>query len=77
MTFEDPVVTFQHRANLFMCFSLSTLVPVVGWNESALVAFLYCGRLRCVFTLTLTWLVISAAHFFGYKPSGPWRKRMR
>lgn len=71
-----PEVWFQHYLcpwwNLCACFIFPTAVAVLGWNESWWNAFLTAGCLRYAFTLNITWLVNSAAHFFGERPYDGW-----
>ncbi|KAF0717217.1 Aste57867_2432 [Aphanomyces stellatus] len=72
---EDPFVMFQKRLNpwinLFVCFVLPMLVAIFFWNESWVVGLLLPGFFRYVFVLHATWLVNSAAHFYGSKPYDP------
>ncbi|CAK4699890.1 hypothetical protein LEN26_016912 [Aphanomyces euteiches] len=72
---EDWVVMLQQRfnpwINLFMCFVFPMVVAMYGWNESWNIALLVPGFFRYVFVLHATWLVNSAAHFYGYKPYDP------
>jgi len=67
----DPVVMFQHRhylaCYLAAAFLLPTLVPWLGWGESLSNAY-FMAVFRYVAVLHFTWLVNSAAHFFGNKP---------
>ncbi|XP_065581656.1 delta(9)-fatty-acid desaturase fat-7-like isoform X1 [Artemia franciscana] len=69
---DDPVVAFQRRfyrpLAILFCFVLPGVLPVVLWNESILVSYFFPTFSRYVFTLHMTWLVNSAAHFFGDKP---------
>ncbi|XP_034944313.1 acyl-CoA Delta(11) desaturase [Chelonus insularis] len=68
----DPVVAFQKKYYFILmpllCFILPSIVPVYAWNESWLESYFVATLLRYVFTLNMTWLVNSAAHFFGGKP---------
>jgi len=68
---KDDLVMFQHR-NYIPCFLtfgfvIPTLIPVLLWGETLLVAYLM-AVFRYVATLHCTWLVNSAAHFWGNKP---------
>lgn len=73
--FADWVVVLQHKLNpwgqLFMCFVFPTLVTVWTTTEHWVNALFICGFLRYVAVLHATWLVNSAAHFFGYQPYDP------
>ena len=66
---QDPVVMFQHRHYLKLCFFFTVFLPVFipwyFWGEDLLVAFLLLMALRYVVTLHSTWLVNSAAHLWG------------
>lgn len=67
----DPYVMFQHGNHNF-CIILSivasTLIPWIFLNESLKVSFFYFFLNRYVIILHFTWLVNSAAHFYGSKP---------
>jgi len=68
---KDDLVMFQHR-NYIPCFLtcgfvIPTLIPYFLWGEGLWVAYLMTV-FRYVFTLHATWLVNSAAHFWGNKP---------
>lgn len=69
---RDPVVMFQHRYYLPLCFLftlfLPTFVPWYFWGESIKVGLLVMFCLRYVLTLHSTWLVNSAAHLWGSRP---------
>lgn len=69
---QDPVVRFQKKYYLplvlLCCFVIPTLVPHLLWNESLYNAFYICALFRYAFTLNMTWLVNSAAHFWGRHP---------
>jgi stearoyl-CoA desaturase (delta-9 desaturase) len=69
---NDPVVMFQKRhylkLSLVMAVIIPTFIPTYFWNESPVIAFLFCGAFRYVSTLHITWLVNSAAHMWGYRP---------
>lgn len=67
----DPLVAFQHKhylklASLF-CFFLPTVFPMWMWNETLWNAW-YINLFRCALTMNSTWLVNSAAHFYGTRP---------
>lgn len=47
---------------------MPTIVPAYFWGESYTHAYFICAMLRYVFTLHMTWLVNSAAHFYGNRP---------
>jgi len=71
---NDPVVVFQRRFdpwfNLFMCFVFPGLVCML-WGDNFWNGYWVAGALRYVFVLHMTWLVNSAAHFFGDHPYDP------
>ena len=66
---RDPVVKFQHRYYLPLCFFftvfLPTFIPYFFWGEQFWVAFIVLFAFRYVMTLHSTWLVNSAAHLWG------------
>jgi stearoyl-CoA desaturase (delta-9 desaturase) len=72
---SDPVVMFQKKYDpwfaLFMCFFFPALVAQFFWGENFWNAYWVAGALRYVFVLHCTWLVNSAAHFFGDRPYDP------
>lgn len=67
----DPILVFQrkHYLNLgyLICFIIPTLIPVFGWNETWLNAFLV-NAFRYVLLLHVTWSLNSFAHMYGNKP---------
>jgi len=69
---EDPVVYFQKKLDpwfaLVMCFLMPAQVASYFWGESFWNAFLIAGVFRYCFVLHCTWLVNSAAHFYGDHP---------
>ncbi|KAH8066166.1 oxidoreductase [Aureococcus anophagefferens] len=69
---RDGFVMFQKHLDpwftLFMCFVFPALVAKFGWGENFWNAFWVAGALRYVVVLHCTWLVNSAAHFFGDHP---------
>ncbi|XP_075585788.1 acyl-CoA desaturase 1 isoform X2 [Dermatophagoides farinae] len=69
---RDPIVVFQRRYYipliLICCFILPTLLPTLLWGETLWNAYFICAVLRYVWTLNMTWLVNSAAHFWGRHP---------
>ena len=69
---RDGFVMFQKQLDpwftLFMCFVFPALVAKVGWGEDFWNAFWVAGALRYIVVLHCTWLVNSAAHFFGDHP---------
>lgn len=71
---DDPVVMFQKKYDpwfaLFMCFVFPSLVPML-WGENFWNGYWVAGALRYVFVLHVTWLVNSAAHFYGDHPYDP------
>jgi len=70
----DPLVAFQEACDpwfaLFMCFVFPALVATL-WGDSFLHGYWVCGALRYIFVLHCTWLVNSAAHFYGDHPYDP------
>lgn len=71
---EDPVVMFQKVLDpwfaLFMCFIFPGLVCML-WGENFWNGYWVCGALRYVIVLHFTWMVNSAAHFYGDHPYDP------
>ncbi|GLG96578.1 Acyl-CoA Delta(11) desaturase [Gryllus bimaculatus] len=68
---QDAVVMFQkkyfyHLTLTFFCI-LPTLIPMYFWGESLNNAW-HVAMLRYVWTLNATFLVNSAAHYWGNKP---------
>jgi len=68
---SDPIVMFQHRhyipCFLMAAFILPTIIPNLLWGESLTTAY-FMSVVRYVAVLHFTWLVNSAAHFYGMKP---------
>ena len=68
----NKVVMFQHKhfMGLTILFNilLPTYLPVWLWAESAAVSFTFSFMIRYLVTLHGTWLVNSAAHYFGSRP---------
>lgn len=68
----DPIVQFQRKYYfpLFwaICAAMPTVVPWMCWGEGAFTAFCVAGTARYVFTLHMTWLVNSLAHYYGVRP---------
>jgi stearoyl-CoA desaturase (delta-9 desaturase) len=68
---EDPVVMFQKTFDpwfaLFMCFVFPGLVCTL-WGDNFWNGYWVAGALRYIYVLHVTWLVNSAAHFFGDHP---------
>jgi stearoyl-CoA desaturase (delta-9 desaturase) len=71
---NDPVVVFQKTLDpwfaLFMCFVFPGLVCTL-WGDNFWNGYWVAGALRYVLVLHFTWLVNSAAHFFGDHPYDP------
>ncbi|XP_030369455.1 stearoyl-CoA desaturase 5 [Scaptodrosophila lebanonensis] len=69
---QDPVVMFQKKYYFFVmpicCFVLPMLFPYYMMGSSLRVCFFSCSMLRYAISLHGTWLVNSAAHFYGMKP---------
>ncbi|XP_058789170.1 acyl-CoA Delta-9 desaturase-like [Phymastichus coffea] len=70
--FSDPILRFQYDhyfALTILCAAIiPTVVPVYGWNESWTSAFFVATVMRYILSLHSTWLVNSAAHFYGNRP---------
>lgn len=68
----DWTVVIQHKlnpwGNLFMCFAFPMLATMAINGETWWNALFIGGFLRYVLVLHATWLVNSAAHFYGYRP---------
>jgi stearoyl-CoA desaturase (delta-9 desaturase) len=68
----DWTVVLQEKLNpwgqLFMCFVAPMLAGMYVCGESWYNALFVLGFLRYVLVLHATWLVNSAAHFYGYTP---------
>ncbi|XP_054707228.1 acyl-CoA Delta-9 desaturase-like [Uloborus diversus] len=68
----DPVVRFHRRFYvpmvLLFCFILPTMIPVWFWGENLWTSFFVAGMARYCISLNFTWLVNSAAHYFGDQP---------
>jgi stearoyl-CoA desaturase (delta-9 desaturase) len=69
---QDPIVRFQKMFYLplvlVICFVLPTIIPSLLWGETYWNAYFVCSLFRYCWTLNMTWLVNSAAHFWGRKP---------
>lgn len=67
----DSVVVLQRALDpwfsLFMCFFFPGFISTL-WGETFWNGFFIAGALRYCYILHVTWLVNSAAHFFGDKP---------
>jgi len=67
----DPIVMFQHKhyipCFLAAAFIIPTIIPTLCWGESLTTAY-FMAVVRYVAVLHFTWLVNSAAHFYGMKP---------
>mmetsp|Transcript_1692 Transcript_1692/g.2189 ORF Transcript_1692/g.2189 Transcript_1692/m.2189 type:complete len:334 (-) Transcript_1692:587-1588(-) len=72
---EDSIVMFQKRLDpwfaFFMCFFFPAIVANKAWSENFWNAFWVAGCLRYAVVLHFTWLVNSAAHFFGDRVYDP------
>jgi len=66
------VVMFQHRHFWWMATLWTVLIPsylpVLLWNERFWSSFVFSFMIRYLVTLHGTWLVNSAAHYFGSRP---------
>ena len=69
---RDGFVMFQKALDpwfaLFMCFVFPAAAAKCCWGEHFWNALWVAGALRYVFVLHCTWLVNSAAHYFGDHP---------
>jgi stearoyl-CoA desaturase (Delta-9 desaturase) len=68
----DPHIMFQHKHYISLVWVASAFIPILVpwlfWNESFVVSFFFSGVTRLVISHHSTWLINSAAHFFGMKP---------
>jgi stearoyl-CoA desaturase (delta-9 desaturase) len=68
----DWIVSIQQKLNPWgqfaMCFGLPTLVTMYFAGENWQTSLFVNGFLKYVAVLHATWLVNSAAHFYGYQP---------
>ncbi|KAH8399419.1 hypothetical protein KR215_009899 [Drosophila sulfurigaster] len=68
----DPVVRFQKKYYFVVmpicCFVVPMMIPYYFMGTSLKVCFFTCSMLRYCLSLHATWLVNSAAHFYGMKP---------
>jgi stearoyl-CoA desaturase (delta-9 desaturase) len=71
---DDPVVSFQKILDpwfaLFMCYVFPGLVCTL-WGDSFWNGYWVAGAFRYICVLHFTWMVNSAAHFFGDHPYDP------
>jgi stearoyl-CoA desaturase (delta-9 desaturase) len=71
---EDSTVYFQKTLDpwfaLFMCFVLPGLLCTL-WGDNFWNGYWVAGALRYILVLHATWLVNSAAHFYGDHPYDP------
>ncbi|KAH8359572.1 hypothetical protein KR093_007605 [Drosophila rubida] len=69
---QDPVVRFQKKYYFVVmpicCFVVPMMIPYYFMGTSLKVCFFTCSMLRYCLSLHGTWLVNSAAHFYGMKP---------
>lgn len=69
---EDCVVRFQKKCdpwwNIYWCFFFPAQVSMYFFNDTFWNGFLVPGALRYLWTMHCTWLVNSAAHYFGDHP---------
>jgi stearoyl-CoA desaturase (delta-9 desaturase) len=69
---QDPIVRFQKQFYLplvlIFCFVLPSIIPSLLWGETYWNAYFVCAIFRYTWTLNMTWLVNSAAHFWGRRP---------
>lgn len=67
----DQFVMFQYRYYVPLAtvtVIISTMIPYLCWDESLRASFIFGFLTRFVLTINATWLVNSAAHYFGSKP---------
>lgn len=68
----NPYVMFQHKHFWWMAITFTvlapTMIPVLLWGERFWTAFVLAFMVRYVITLHGTWLVNSAAHYYGERP---------
>lgn len=68
----NPFVMFQHRHFWWMSALFTvlvpTMIPVLLWQERFWTSFVFSFMVRYLITLHGTWLVNSAAHYFGNRP---------
>lgn len=68
----NPVVMFQHKhfwwLSVVFNLLLPTVVPVWLWRERVWTSFVLSFAARYMITLHGTWLVNSAAHYYGERP---------
>ena len=68
----NPVVMFQHKhfwwLSVVCNVLLPTMVPVWFWAERFWTSFVFSFMIRYLVTLHGTWLVNSAAHYYGERP---------
>jgi len=69
---NDPVVRFQKKYYIVLYWLIVALMPtVIGhyyFGAPPITAFCVAGIARYVFTLHMTWLVNSLAHYYGMRP---------
>lgn len=69
---KDPIIRFQKKFYLplvgICCFAVPTLIPNIYWSETLWNSYFVCAVFRYCWTLNMTWLVNSAAHFWGRRP---------
>lgn len=69
---KDWVVAFQRKYYLILmpliCFIIPTVIPVYCWGETWSNSWFVATLFRYCWTLNITWLVNSVAHFYGSKP---------
>lgn len=68
----NPLVMFQHRhfwwLSALFTVLVPTMVPVLLWGERFWTSFVFSFMIRYLITLHGTWLVNSAAHYYGSRP---------
>nr|ADP21587.1 fatty-acyl CoA Z/E11-desaturase [Yponomeuta evonymella] len=69
---NNPVLSFQKKYAIplvsLVTFVMPTVIPMYFWGENLTNAWHVATLYRYVFVLNATFLVNSAAHYWGYKP---------
>lgn len=68
----NPLVMFQHRhfwwLSALITVLIPTMIPVYFWGERFWTSFVFSFMIRYLISLHSTWLVNSAAHYYGSRP---------
>lgn len=69
---QNSIVQFQLNnfwwLSIVFNLALPVAIPCLLWNESVKTSFVFAFMVRYLITLHGTWLVNSAAHYYGTKP---------